>query len=138
MLRFVHSLLQVNIILSGMSNLEQVLENMEDMALLPESEQDLIMRVAEIIEETTFIACTECRYCTADCPRNIPIPDFFAMYNACRRDPQENWKIQPVYQRTATDQAKASECIQCGQCESHCPQQLGIISHLKQVAGMFD
>lgn len=137
-LRFVHSLPQANIILSGMSNLEQVLENMVDMAPLSESEQDIITRVAEIIEETTFVACTGCRYCTADCPRNIPIPDFFAMYNACRRNPQEKWKIQPVYQRTATDQAKASECIQCGQCESHCPQRLGIISYLKQVADMFE
>lgn len=137
-LRFVHSLPQANIILSGMSNLEQVLENMEDIAPLSGSEQDLITRVAEIIEETTFIACTGCRYCTADCPRNIPVPDFFAMYNACRRNPQENWKIQPVYQRTAADQAKASECIQCGQCESHCPQRLSIISYLKQVADMFE
>ena len=137
-LRFVHSLPQANIILSGMNNLEQVLENMEDMAPLSKPEQSLIMRVAEIIEEKTSIACTGCRYCIACCPKGIPIPDFFAMCNACYRNPQESWKIQPIYQRTAADQAKASECIQCGQCENHCPQRLSIISHLQKVANMFE
>lgn len=137
-LRFAHSLPQADIILSGMSNPEQVLENMEDMTPLSEPEQKLMIRAAEIIEEKTFVACTGCRYCMAGCPRGIPIPDFFAMYNACHRHPQENWKIQPVYQRAAADRAKASACIQCGQCENHCPQRLPIISHLQKVADMFE
>ena len=137
-LRFIHSLPQVDIILSGMNALDQVLENMEDMTPLSEPERRLIMRAAEIIEEKTAVACTGCRYCMAGCPRDIPIPDFFAMYNACCRNPQESWKIQPIYQRTAADQAKASACIQCGQCEHHCPQRLPIISHLQKVSEMFE
>ena len=137
-LRFVQSLSQVDIVLSGMSSLEQVLENMEDVEPLTELEQTVIQQAARVIEEKTAVACTGCRYCTATCPKGIPIPDFFAMYNAFRRDPGEDWKIQPIYQRMAADHAKASDCIQCGQCESHCPQQLMIISHLKEVASAFE
>lgn len=137
-LRFAQSLPQADIVLSGMSSLEQVLENMEDVEPLTEPEQNLIRQAAQIIEEDTAVACTGCRYCTAACPKGIPIPDFFAMYNACRRTPGEDWKIQPIYQRMAADRAKASDCIQCGQCESHCPQQLRIISHLKEVTNAFE
>lgn len=137
-LRFAQSLPQVDVVLSGMSNLEQVLENMENVEPLTEQEQSIVQQAARIIEEETVIACTGCRYCTADCPKGIPIPDFFAMYNAYRRNPGEDWKIQPIYQRMASDHAKASDCVQCGQCESHCPQQLKIISRLKEVADAFE
>ena len=137
-LRFAQSLSQVDIVLSGMSSLEQVLENTKNVEPLTEPEQSVLRQAARIIEEDTAVACTGCRYCTADCPKGIPIPDFFAMYNAYRRTPGEDWKIQPVYQRLAADHAKASDCIQCGQCESHCPQQLKIISHLKEVADAFE
>jgi len=60
------------------------------------------------------------------------------MYNAYRRDPGEDWKIQPIYQRMAAEYAKASNCIQRRQCESHCPQRLTIVSHLKKVASAFE
>ena len=137
-LRFVHSLPQADIVLSGMNSMEQILENMEDVKPLTVLEQTVIRQVAHIIEEETAVACTGCQYCMATCPKGIPIPDFFAIYNACQRDPGEKWKIQPIYQRMASDYAKASDCIQCGQCESHCPQRLMIISHLKEVAGTFE
>lgn len=137
-LRFAQSLSRVSIVLSGMNRLEQVIENMEEMEPLTESERSLTQQAAHIIEEDTAVACTGCRYCTADCPKGIPIPDFFAMYNACQRNPEEDWKIQPVYQRMAADCAKASDCIQCGQCENHCPQKIPIISHLKQVVDAFE
>lgn len=137
-LQFVQSLPQADIVLSGMNSMEQILENMEDVKPLTVLEQTVIRQVAHIIEEETAVACTGCQYCMATCPKGIPIPDFFAIYNACQRDPREKWKIQPIYQRMASDYAKASDCIQCGQCESHCPQRLMIISHLKEVAGTFE
>lgn len=137
-LRFAQSLPQVDIVLSGMNRLEQVLENMEDVEPLTELEQTVIRQAARILEEETAVACTGCRYCMAACPKGIPIPDFFAMYNAYRRDPGEDWKIQPIYQRMAADHAKASDCIRCGQCESHCPQQLKIVSYLKEIASTFE
>ena len=137
-LRFAQSLPQVDIVLSGMNSLEQVTENMEDVEPLTEQERSIVQQAARILEEETAVACTGCRYCTATCPKGIPIPDFFSMYNAYRRDPGEDWKIQPIYQRIAAEHAKASDCIQCGQCESHCPQQLKITSHLKEAANTFE
>lgn len=137
-LRFAQSLPQVDIVLSGINSLEQVTENMEDVEPLTEQERSIVQQAARIIEEETAVACTGCRYRIATCPKGIPIPDFFAMYNAYRRNPGEDWKIQPIYRRMAADHAKASDCIQCGQCESHCPQQLKIVSYLKEVANVFE
>lgn len=127
-LRFAQSLPKVDIVLSGMNSLEQVIENMEDVEPLTELERSIVQQAARILEEETAVNCTGCRYCTAACPKGIPIPDFFAMYNAYRRDPGEDWKIRPIYQRMAADHAKASDCIWCRQCESRCPQRLPIVS----------
>lgn len=136
-LRFAQSLPGAEVVLSGMNTLEQVLENMEDMPPLSEAEQDILRSAARILKAETAVACTGCRYCTKTCPRGIPIPDYFEMYNALRRSPQEGWKIRPVYQRMAAAHRGADSCISCGQCERHCPQKLPIISHLKQVADAF-
>lgn len=137
-LRFAQSLPKVDIVLSGMNRLEQVVENMADVEPLTRLEQAIVRQAARIIEEETAVACTGCRYCTAACPKGIPIPDFFAMYNAYRRDPGEDWKIQPIYQRMAAECARASDCIRCGQCENHCPQRLKIMSRLKEITGVFE
>lgn len=133
-IRFAQSLKQVGIVLSGMNTMEQMRDNMRDMAPLSQSEHELLERVGTIIAKNTAIPCTGCRYCVKDCPKGIAIPDYFRIYNAYSRFPAEGWKIEPVYAAIAQKNGKASDCIQCKNCERNCPQQIPVTHWLKKVA----
>lgn len=137
-LRFVQSLPQVDIVLSGMNTMEQMLENLRDVPPLNAEEQKAVRQAASIITAQTAIACTGCRYCERECPKKIAIPDYFAMYNEIRRYPDDDWKIQPGYDGVASQRGKASDCIGCKRCERHCPQHLAITDYLMEVANMFE
>ncbi len=142
-IRFAASLENVMVVLSGMSNLEQMLDNtsfMSDFRPLDESEHDTINKVLDIINSNIEIPCTGCSYCTEGCPMNIPIPKYFSLYNVDLKECKEKgWKPQFTYYMNLTEKyGKASECIGCGQCESICPQHLNIIKHLEKVAKHFN
>ncbi len=98
-------------------------------------------RAAEIINSKIAIPCTACSYCTDGCPMNIPIPQFFSIYNEDMLEhlEEKRWTINFTnYGIIAKNRGKASECIGCGQCESVCPQHLTIIDHLKDVAKHYE
>lgn len=137
-LRFVQSLLQVDIVLSGMNTMEQMTDNMRDVQSLSEQEQEAVKKAAAIISRETAIPCTGCRYCTEYYPKRIAIPDYFKMYNELKRYPGDGWKIQPVYNDFAKSHGRASECIGCRSCEKHCPQKLEIAKFMKNVAGALE
>ncbi|MCQ2530249.1 MAG: aldo/keto reductase [Lachnospiraceae bacterium] len=137
-LRFVESLPGVEIVLSGMSSLQQIEENVRSRKELTEAEREAMLRVAEEINSETEIKCSGCGYCLKGCPQNICIPNYFRMYNEVKRAPGDGWKITPAYDRAIQTHGKASECIACGQCEAHCPQKLPIIDNLKKVAEEFE
>lgn len=124
--------------LTGMNSLEQMTDNMQDVEPLSQEERAIVLETADMIRSRIAIACTGCRYCTSYCPKGIPIPDYFGMYNDLWRNPEEDWKIGPVYDETARSHAKASECIGCGSCERHCPQKLEISKLMQDVAAKFD
>ncbi len=131
-IRFAASLDNVMVVLSGMSNLEQVLDNteyMQEFQPLTEQEKKMALFAGEIISGQVEIACTGCAYCTERCPKNVAIPQYFAAFN-------KNDKAR--YEALTNTFAKASDCIQCGQCEKACPQLLAIRSHLKDVAQRFE
>ncbi len=133
--RFVQSLPQVEVVLSGMSNLDQVKDNMADMEPMTEEEQVLCLKAADIICRQIAVPCTACSYCTSGCPKNIPIPQYFKFYNEYSRKPDDDWKIQPAYsQLVQKGFGKASDCISCGQCEKMCPQKIEITDWLKKTA----
>ena len=141
-LRFAASLPEVEMVLSGMSDMAQLEENtatMDAASPLTEEEKGLLAQVAEILSALPAVACTACRYCVDGCPRNIPIPDYFALYN---RDQLVLRQGKPVrkaeYQRLAETGGKASACVKCRQCENACPQHLKVVDALTQVAKTYE
>ena len=137
-LRFVRSLPNVEIVLSGMGAVEQVEANMRPCDPLTEREIALLAEVAEIIRGKTAIGCTGCAYCVPHCPRKIPIPQYIKLYNELCRTPKDDWKMVPTYHQMAISNGKASDCIRCRACENHCPQKLQISDHMKSIAARFE
>ena len=133
-IRFAASLDGVITVLSGMSNLEQMQDNlsyMRDFKPLNKQEEQIILQARFILETVESIGCTACKYCVDGCPMNISIPDIFK----CRNEQliyNSIDKAKQRYQRLTKEKGKASDCIECGQCEGVCPQQLPIIELLKE------
>ncbi|MCH5353668.1 MAG: aldo/keto reductase [Acutalibacter sp.] len=143
-IRFAASLPNVMMVLSGMSNLAQMEDNlsyMEDFKPLTEEEKELCFKVADIINGQIAIPCTGCSYCTEGCPMKIAIPQYFSLYNEDMREhlEEKGWTVNFTnYSILAGKFGKAKECIECGQCEGVCPQHLPIIENLKKVSTHYD
>lgn len=141
-IRFAASQEGVMMVLSGMSNLEQVIDNtsyMEDFKPLNEDECKIINKVTDIINKNTAVPCTTCRYCVEGCPKKIAIPDYFALYNSSKRATTTNFSSQFVYYLNLIENhGRAKDCINCKKCEQSCPQHIKITEHLKDVSELFD
>ena len=143
-IRFAATQENVMMVLSGMSTVEQMRDNlsyMEDFRPLTEEEIALTRRAAEIINAQIAVPCTGCSYCTDGCPMQIPIPKYFSLYNEDMREDLEEkgWTINfSNYEKLAERFGKASDCVACGQCEGVCPQHLPIIELMKTVSAHFE
>ncbi|MCH5348986.1 MAG: aldo/keto reductase [Oscillospiraceae bacterium] len=141
-MRFAASQQGVFRVLSGMNSMEQVLDNCKtfvDFKPLNDEEMEIIRKAVDIINSKTAVPCTACEYCTHGCPKNIAIPQYFAVYNSIMRTTGSFSSQQVYYNNIAMNgHGKASECIKCGKCEQACPQHLPIRSHLEEVAGKFE
>lgn len=143
-IRFVASLPNVAMVLSGMSNMEQIEDNlsyMKDFKPLTESEKQLVERVTKIILSKEKIACTGCRYCVDGCPMQIAIPDYFKLMNDISKYGEGHTskaKQNYDYFTGALGKGKASACVKCGKCEEHCPQHLPIRKYLEDTAAALE
>lgn len=139
-LRFVGSLPGVMTILSGMSNEQQMDDNIStftDFEPLSDEELAIINEVTEDILSIPQIGCTACKYCVDGCPMKISIPDVFRTINTLRRYPND-WRSKNFYGSLLDRHGKASDCVACGQCEGVCPQHLPIIELMSEAAGILD
>ena len=133
-MRWVAQLDNCKVILSGMSNEEQVEDNLSTFAAtthLSDADMQTIAKVRKMIEERTFVCCTDCKYCMP-CPFGVDIPRNFAMMNnfakySNERDLAFRWKDMD-------EAARADRCKSCGKCEKACPQALPIREKLHEIA----
>lgn len=136
-IRFVASLDNVAMVLSGMSNMEQLMDNisyMKEFVPMNAEETELVHKAAEMIKDSIAIPCTGCSYCTEGCPMQIAIPDLFRVYNKSKRGEITDVEANEEYRQLTESGGKAKECLACGQCQVACPQHLEIINYLKDVA----
>ena len=138
-IRFAAGFEGIFMVLSGMSNLEQMQDNlsyMADFQPLSEEEHAIIDQVRTLYQAQHRIPCTACRYCTDGCPAGIPIPDLFACLND-KRNQKEPEVAAAADGKYAAFEVKADACVECGQCEGECPQHLHIRELLKGVTAAF-
>lgn len=127
-LRFAASLDGVKVVLSGMSNVEQMQDNlsfMKDFKPLSADEWQVIRQAQIEMGKVTGIPCTACGYCLGECPNGIAIPDVFNAMNLRLANKQEA-ESQRAYEELASRVAVAEDCIDCGACAKVCPQQIHI------------
>ncbi len=138
-IRYCASLDGILTVLSGMSTEEQLNDNvsyMEDFKPLDEGERATVQKVVDILNSLPTIPCTACKYCVDGCPQKINIPGIFKAMND--RTLYNNLPAsQKAYEEATKDGGKAGDCIQCGNCEAHCPQHIEIIETLKKAAELF-
>jgi len=144
-IRFAATHENVCMVLSGMSNLEQVDNNtsyMQDFVPLNDEEQEIIKKATAVLKGFGGIPCTGCSYCTEGCPMGIAIPKYFSIYNAEKMvNPHGTMGWTPeqeLYSNLTKSFGKASQCVHCGRCESICPQHLPIIENLEMIAEYFE
>ena len=139
-IRFAAGFEGIKMVLSGMSNLEQLRDNinyMKDFKPLSKQELEAVGKVQSIFKAMNLIPCTACHYCTDGCPKHISIPDLFAVMNT--KQIYHDWNADYYYNVIYTAPGrKASDCIKCGKCEKACPQHLPIRDLLADVAKEFE
>ena len=136
-IRFAAGFPQIQVVLSGMNAMEQIVDNVETISNfkpLDNEEQALVMKAADMLKEQALIPCTSCNYCTATCPAQLDIPMFMSTCN--------NYKLSPSFFRlldlkSLPEEKLPSACIDCRVCVSKCPQDIEIPDRIHELAEIF-
>ena len=139
-IRFAASLEGILCVLSGMSDVAQMQDNlsyMRDFKPLDTGERRVLRQAQQLLGATPSIPCTGCRYCTKGCPRRIDIPGVFSAMNSRLLDGALE-QASVAYEEACAEGGRASECVACGQCERACPQHIPIIDELRRCAATFE
>jgi predicted aldo/keto reductase-like oxidoreductase len=132
-LRWVKRLPGVQVVLSGMSTLEQIKENIrlfEDDNALTDDDEATLFRACEAFRKEVRVPCTACRYCCDDCPAQINIPAVLEVYNRYKTDGP--WALNAL--KGIDSQGMPKDCIACGACMEHCPQNIDIKGIMQELA----
>lgn len=135
--RFEQSLPNVTMVLSGMSNMEQLQANIETYAEDKPLTEDEFKKLTEIQDEETKkggLPCTACHYCTSHCPQELPIPELIALYNEHKIT--GGGFIAPMVVGSMPAEKRPANCVGCKSCEQVCPQQIKISEAMKEFSGM--
>lgn len=133
-LRFVMSRPRVQVVLSGMSDLEQVEDNLHtfsEKACLTEEEETLVKKASDEFRSKVAVGCTACHYCTPNCPIGLDIPKILSLYNDVKLV-NEEWRA--TFADDLPEGKRPEDCIGCGACTGHCPQSLDVPAIMKEMA----
>lgn len=139
-IRYAASLDNVITVLSGMSYLEQMEDNLKtfrNFKKVDEKDLETIQKVVEELYKNPRIPCTDCKYCVDGCPEEIPIPDVLSALNR-EITFQNHESAQSNYDFDTNHKGKASQCIECGHCEDVCPQKIEIIHWMNEAAEKYE
>ena len=139
-IRFCASLEHVKMVLSGMSKMEDLLDNcdtFENFVPLSDEEHEFMLRQADKLRENLAVPCSECGYCLKACPTEIPIPEYFKLYNMHKVQPESNI-YRLYYDKLADEEVPADDCTYCGTCLDYCTQKIDIPEELENVCKHFE
>lgn len=134
-MRWIKSLDNVQVVLSGMGNLEMMNDNVATFSERPdvtEEEKELLKKAAALLRPDIAVPCTGCRYCVPNCPQELDIPMLLAAYNDAKSD--SAWRL--INLLGLPKEKLPASCIGCGACTAHCPQSLPIPDIMKEMAEM--
>lgn len=135
-LRFVRSLSQVQVVLSGMSDMNQIVDNVatfSDETPFTEADRETLFKACDLFHSQLSVPCTGCRYCCDDCPMQINIPEFLKIYNSYKvNGPGGIVKAMEAVE----SEGKPADCIGCGSCVGHCPQSIHVPDAIKELAAL--
>jgi predicted aldo/keto reductase-like oxidoreductase len=131
-MRWLMDLPQVAVVLSGMSDIDQVKDNIATFTeheALSEEEKDVLQKACELFRPTVAAACTDCRYCIADCPKGLDIPRILNVFNEVKIG--HMWRIALL--GNLPEEQQPSNCIACNICMDRCPQDLDIPEYMAEL-----
>ncbi len=139
-IRYVASLDEIITVLSGMSNIEQMKDNisvMENFKPLTDEEYVIVEKAQKELEKIPQVPCTACNYCIEGCPENIPISSIFKIFN--EYIVYNTFEVlERSYDWATTNKGKASDCTSCGNCEKICTQKINVMDELKRFSDLID